>query len=249
MSKSATWMPLYIGDYLADTGHLTAQQHGAYLLMLMHQWRTGPLPTDERQLASIARVDLATWRQKISPTVRPFFSETDTGLTQKRLTQEKQKSDANLLKKSEAGMSGAHARWSNPHSERNGTRMADVSVRQSQNDSPSPSPLPSPERKKESSLREGARPKGTRLSEDWTPGPDGAKFAQELGLNPKAVFAVFFDYYRGIPGSKGVSLNWIGVWRNWCRREARNTGATPPVVADLLTRSSGFVNSTTGGVG
>lgn len=54
-------MPLYVADYLADTGHLSAAEHGAYLLLIMHYWQNGGLPNEDRRLARIARMSAAEW--------------------------------------------------------------------------------------------------------------------------------------------------------------------------------------------
>lgn len=53
---SRAWMPLYVADYLADTGHLSALEHGAYMLLIMHYWQKGGLPDDDRRLAQICRM-------------------------------------------------------------------------------------------------------------------------------------------------------------------------------------------------
>lgn len=72
--KTDLWMPLYIGDYLADTGHLTTTQHGAYLLLLMHYWRKRELPTDDKQLAAIAKLPLRIWLDT-KETLQDFFHD------------------------------------------------------------------------------------------------------------------------------------------------------------------------------
>jgi uncharacterized protein YdaU (DUF1376 family) len=68
------WMPLYVGDYLGDAGHLTTAQHGAYLLLMMHYWRKGELPDDDRQLSKITKLPLRTWCE-YRPTLQDFFYE------------------------------------------------------------------------------------------------------------------------------------------------------------------------------
>jgi uncharacterized protein YdaU (DUF1376 family) len=111
MKGGDTWMPLYIGDYLADTMHLNGGQHGAYLLLLMHQWRNGPLPNDEAQLAAIAKFEVAFWRKSIWPVVGKFFSCSEGGLAQKRLAKERAKAENVSEKRGASGRAGAASKW------------------------------------------------------------------------------------------------------------------------------------------
>ena len=75
MSKADIWMPLYIGDYLADTMRLTTEQHGAYLLLLMEYWRCGSLPDDDDELASISKLTLDSWLRQRDKLARFFTIE------------------------------------------------------------------------------------------------------------------------------------------------------------------------------
>lgn len=104
MSKTDAWMPLYVGDYLADTMHLNAQQHGAYLLLLMHYWRNGPLLNDDAALANIARVSARVWRSDVKVAVFPFFEVRENGrLHQKRIDAELERVGAIRESRREAG--------------------------------------------------------------------------------------------------------------------------------------------------
>ena len=102
MSKKDLWMPLYVGEYLADTGHLTTTQHGAYLLLLMHYWRKRELPTDDKQLAAIAKLPLRIWLD-IKETIQAFFYD---GWRHKRVELEFQRRMEVSEKRAAAGAKG-----------------------------------------------------------------------------------------------------------------------------------------------
>lgn len=96
------WMPLYVGDYLGDTGHLTTTQHGAYLLLMMHYWRKGELPDDDRQLSKIAKLPLKT-SCEYRATLQDFFHE---GWKHKRIDAELEKMMGVSAKRAIAGQKG-----------------------------------------------------------------------------------------------------------------------------------------------
>ena len=104
------FMQLYVGDYLADTLHLSAEEHGAYLLLLMTMWRSdGSLPDDHQKLARICRVSPKRW-QTVWGAISEFFTVEDGRIKNARLTKERQKADQISQERSTAGKRGAEAK-------------------------------------------------------------------------------------------------------------------------------------------
>jgi len=95
-------MPLYVGDYLGDTGHLSTAQHGAYLLLMMHYWRQGSLPEDDKQLAAITKLPLRLWLDS-KETIQMFFHD---GWRHKRIDEELAKMERATAKRAAAGQKG-----------------------------------------------------------------------------------------------------------------------------------------------
>jgi len=95
-------MPLYVGDYLGDTGHPTTAQHGAYLLLMMHYWRKGELPDDDRQLSKITKLPLRSWGE-YRPILQDFFH---SGWRHKRIDAELERMVRLSEKRAIAGQKG-----------------------------------------------------------------------------------------------------------------------------------------------
>ncbi|MGR9149621.1 YdaU family protein [Rhizobium leguminosarum] len=100
MSNRA-WMPLHIADYLADTGHLTATEHGAYLLLIMHYWQNGCLPENERIISRIAKLSPEQWEESRDMLAMLF----GPGWTHKRIDAELSKADEIIEKRRAAAES------------------------------------------------------------------------------------------------------------------------------------------------
>ncbi len=107
-------MPLYWGDYLADTSHLTALQHGCYLLLIAHYWQHGGIPHDLRRLQRITKCPNNQWRE-VWGTLAPFFSVQQNNFGSVELKHKR--IDAELLKASAIShkrmIAGTKAGWAN----------------------------------------------------------------------------------------------------------------------------------------
>jgi len=66
------YIQLYVADYLADTMHLTTEEHGAYLLIIMNYWQTGK-PIPESRLNSVARLSNDRWNS-VKDSLNEFFT-------------------------------------------------------------------------------------------------------------------------------------------------------------------------------
>ena len=110
MAKPDIWMPLYIGDYLSATTHLSAEESGAYLHLLMHQWKNGSLPADSESLRRIARVDKDAW--SIAWAVLGLFFDHAQGFpVQLRLERIRVEWQDKKTKSEAKATAAANARW------------------------------------------------------------------------------------------------------------------------------------------
>jgi uncharacterized protein YdaU (DUF1376 family) len=211
-------MSLYVADYLGDTRHLTTEQHGAYLLLLMTMWRSGGVLSDDpSKLARIAGLTVARWK-RISDDVMAFFTPCEGGLTQARLAAELTISNEKSEKNAQAGRIGGRAK-----------ALKDKKAHLANAMRPPCPPEPEPESKKEKVTP--SPKKGCRLPPDWKPSEADEIFALKHNMTSEEISREadqFRDYWTARPGAGGVKLDWAATWRTWCRNRRSPSQAGKP---------------------
>lgn len=142
MAKADIWMPLYIGDYLADTMHLTTEQHGAYLLLIMAYWKNGgPLTGNDSALASICRLSGDAW-SNARAMLEPFFviDPASGSWRHERIEKEMANATESKERRVSKAKAAAEARW-NKDAASNASSMPQAMLKEC----PSPSPSHSKE--------------------------------------------------------------------------------------------------------
>lgn len=100
------WFPVYWERFLLGTMGMSAEEVGAYFLMIIYQWDKGFLPEDDKELKKITRVSvkkLSKVLEKFEKIGDKYFNNT---LEIIRIEQ-KEKNEKNHSK----GIKGAKARW------------------------------------------------------------------------------------------------------------------------------------------
>ena len=214
MAKADIWMPLYIGDYLADTTRLTTEQHGAYLLLIMDYWRNGSPPDDDSILASVCRTTSQNWK-KLRPALVCFFDVINGHWTHTRIEKEIKDAKEGKAKAEAKALKAAEARWGK-HATSNAP-----SITQAMHDE---CPLQSPSKSiKQKTKKTDAT--ASRLPTDCMPTFSDVQFcsSERPDLVINSIASQFRDYWIAQPGTKGKKLDWAATWRNWVRNQRVQT--------------------------
>lgn len=236
--KADTWMPLYITDYLGDTLHLTTEQHGAYILLIMACWkRGGSLPNDDAQLAGIAKMTPAVWRKSAS-ILRAFFQSDGIQLYHKRVLRETEKAERLTETRRENGRLGGRPRKQTE----TGSFSPGSKKPQNKNLTETPSPSPTPIGVNPPNPPSGGLPHAEAFAElcriyptDGLGSPDKREAAwRELmaaGVDPQRIVRAALEFARSPAGKpesgRVLSLHrWLRE-RRWENSSGPNSAAAP----------------------
>jgi uncharacterized protein YdaU (DUF1376 family) len=234
------YMQLYVSDYLADTAHLSAAQHGAYLLLIFNYWQRGQaLSNVNERLANVARMSDEEWWENKNALAEFFVIDGDTW-KHPRIEADLAAVTAKSIKASAAGHASAVKRAG-------ATNKRPTRVQQSVNHKEAEADTEAEAEKERLATPRGAQ----RLPATWEPSAADVAFCQteRPDLSPGQTAARFRDYWIAQPGAKGRKADWPATWRNWVRNEkagsaahAANPGGLSPAGASTRAAAQDWMN-------
>ncbi len=152
---TTTWMPFYTGDYVKNTMHLSTEEHGAYLLLIIHYWTHGKIPRNMDLLKNITKIN----PKKLTNIIK-FFRIEEGYYIHDRIEHELKQALENKekqRKRTEAATEAAAI----------ARRNRNVSVTDSVTSTTSPSSSPSPSSKQDNIIRKDGLFKEDLVDKDW----------------------------------------------------------------------------------
>jgi len=167
--RPRSWMPMYVADYLADTSHLSAAEHGAYLLLIFHYWSNAKaLPSNDKVLARIARMTTEEWKES-KDVILEFFDRKCGDLVHHRIEKELGIAHERYQKRADAGRKGGKAKQKQCNSNAEPTTSTATTTDNNQKPQPKPPIAAKPPRKRDEIMDALALVESARLEEVTAP--------------------------------------------------------------------------------
>jgi uncharacterized protein YdaU (DUF1376 family) len=209
--SAITHIPFYPSDWLAGTRGMTAAEMGVYITILaMIYERAGPIKADD--MAKLARL-CGTSASALKGILESLIADEKLTLVDGHLSNRRAELEIkNVMAKSEVAKANINARWEKRQAKSTtaeyGGNTGEI--------------LATSQELKKKDKAKALSKKGTRLPDDWHPiGQDWDMADSLLGeIGAANELIKFQDYWRSVPGQKGVKLDWPATWRNWVRTAA-----------------------------
>ncbi len=222
-------LPLWTDAYMADTLHLTHEEHGLYLMLLMTIWRSPDckIPNDFEWVKRRLRATDDQMENLVRNLLDEFFTMTGNHITQKRLKEEYEY----VKKKAKKNSASAKSRWQKEKQvcERN---------------APTPTPIPS--------IRDtnvSLSLKTDNLFEQWYEtwprkvGKGGARKAFKTALKKTDFETLCQGRDRFIVAASGQDKNYIPYPSTWLNQERWSDDTTAINPAPIAIRSGNGTQS------
>lgn len=127
------YIQLYVAEYLADTQHLTLEEHGAYLLLIFNYWQRGKSLVDsDKRMASVCSTSVERWLT-IRSTLEEFFIIKDGFWIHDRIEKDLEKVHKKSRQAQEAGKKSAEKKKKDQAVNNGRSTGVDVSLQRGDN--------------------------------------------------------------------------------------------------------------------